>query len=255
LPFVFLFDYDTNTHYTNPGIFMQKSELLAVSDLVSELEQHFAASLAPRLRDMFISFIQESFSTAAAFEKACELVVCHEAGYGRFPPFSRFLDLYREHSGSASGAYSEYKALPSSSDPTDRSYRCLCCLDQELLPPFILARHFGIENNSAPEAYRCGRCSAGNDHSPAYCKNMHRDECENAHNDELKLRAETRGDIARLKAKVHVSGFLMRPQFRSEAIAEAEAREINLSIIGVTQNADHGERGQPRGLERGDRRL
>jgi hypothetical protein len=69
----------------------------------------------------------------------------------------------------------------------------------------------------------------------------------------------TGNDIERLKAKVVVSEFFKAsswgPRYLQEAIAEAEARGIDLSAIGVTKNADHGESGQPRGFERGDRFL
>jgi hypothetical protein len=203
LPFVFSFDYNTITHYTELGIFMQKSELLEVSGLVSELEQHFGVPLTPMLRSRFMDFVLESFPTSESFATACWLVAAHDPGYGRFPPFARFLEAYQKNNEAIRPEYNQYKDLGG----------------KNLLPP---AQERGVFDRWTEPV--------------------------------------TGNDIERLKAKVVVSEFFKAsswgPRYLQEAIAEAEARGIDLETIGVIDAAAHDRIGeQPRGFERGDRRL
>lgn len=136
--------------------------------LLSELETHFNKALSPRMREAFVRFALENFETFENFEKAAELVAASVISFGLFPPFPRFLELYREWRQTNRGAYAEFKALPQS-------------------------RNDGY---------------SGPDH-----------------------------DVVRLKAKVHVAGFLKRPDFRAEAIDEANMKGIDLAAIGVFEVA------------------
>jgi hypothetical protein len=138
-----------------------------IDDLRQELEAHFLKALSPRMREAFARFALENFETFENFEKACELVCAQEITFGRFPIFPRFLELYREHRRTSTGAYAEYKALP----PIASGY------------------------------------------------------------------SGTAHDVARRKAKVHVAGFLKRPDFRAEAIDEATMKGIDLAEIGIFENA------------------
>lgn len=145
---------------------MDKSNVDQANELRAELEAHFNKALSPRMREAFSRFALENFETFENFEKAAELVAANVISFGLFPPFPKFLELYREHRQANTGAYAEYKALPPSTD-----------------------------GYSGPA-----------------------------------------NDVARLKAKVHVAGFLKRPDFRAETIDEATMKGIDLASIGVFGN-------------------
>lgn len=218
---------------------MDKIQKGKIDELRAELEAHFNKALSPRMREAFVRFALENFETFENFEKAAELVASNVISFGLFPPFPKFLELYREHRQANTGAYAEYKALPSASGESGYSYRCLCCLDQGLIPNYLLVR-YGIteDNNTSPYAYRCQRCSAGRQQNDLYCRNIRQDECDRIHEEERRLRQSPPNDIARLKAKVHVAGFLKRPDFRAEAIDEATLKGIDLASIGVLENVE-----------------
>lgn len=146
---------------------MDKIQKGKIDELRAELEAHFNKALSPRMREAFVRFALENFETFENFEKAAELVAANVISFGLFPPFPKFLELYREWRQTNTGAYAEYKALP----PSTNGYS-----------------------------------------GPAH-------------------------DVARLKAKVHVTGFLKRPNFRAEAIEEATMKGIDLAEIGVFENA------------------
>ena len=147
---------------------MDKSNVEQVNELRAELEVHFNKALSPRMREAFVRFALENFETFENFEKSAELVCASVVAFGLFPPFPKFLDLYREWRQANTGAYAEYKAL----SPSTNGYSGL------------------------------------------------------AH------------DVARLKAEVHVAGFLKRPNFRAEAIEEATMKGIDLAEIGVFNHVE-----------------
>lgn len=213
---------------------MKASEKLKIDELRQELEQHFGRELSPRMRTSFAKFALENFADFAAFEKACELVCANEVTYGCFPTFPRFQELYREWRATNTGAYAEHKTLPAVQPENGYSYRCLCCLDNGLIPNYLLQRYLNInDNNISPYPYRCQRCNAGLQIDGLYCRNVLKEECDRIHDEEIQLRRSAPNDIARLKAKIQVAGFLKRPEFRKEAIEEATLKGIDFALLGL----------------------
>jgi len=212
--------------------------------VVGSLESFYHASLDEYTQDAFYLYCKETFVVISRFEKAVNLVMAHEPKGKGFPPFaafgSRFADFMRgEQAAERQAVEAEQlernRVLPGK--PLDVSYHCLCCLDSGLLPDFNLEEYLNIKNHPVPQAYACTRCDLHHKFPYNAVRHVSQNDCEQIHQAELERRRETdlQKTIARLKSKIQVAVYLKQPQFRDQAIAEANARQIPLNLIGAAQ--------------------
>lgn len=217
-------------------------DLKRVDDCKRKIEDWYGVTLPDDIGKMFVKFCLENFQNIAQLEKATDLLIQNEPNYGRIPAFKRMVELFREYMQFSKPAYQSPEpkalALPAAKGTVQEVfYRCLCCLDSGLLSNPTLETYLCIQNGRQPHPYACTRCDEHLKYMYSAVRHVAQPDCERIHQAELKRRktADQSQAIARLKGKIAVAGYLNRPEFREQAIAEAQKRGIPLDLIGVVQ--------------------
>jgi hypothetical protein len=169
-------------------------DLKRVDDCKRKLEDWYGVTLSDDLGKMFVKFCIENFQGIAQVERATDLLIQNEPNYGRMPAFKRMKDLFSEYM-----------------QPQQRPEYQVVDASTFALPP---AKERGVNER---------------DWTPLTSEEI------------ATARWGTKHPvIERLKAKVHVSQFFKSQaalphgqRYREEAIAEANARNIPLDLIGV----------------------
>ncbi|MGL5062922.1 MAG: hypothetical protein ACRC62_23340 [Microcoleus sp.] len=211
-----------------------------IENCLNKLESWFNQELSNDLRITFVKFCLDNFEGIAQIEKAVELVIAHETNYGRFPNLNRMVELFRDYQRTKVGVYQapvdREKVLQRGMEREEVAYSCLCCEDGGLLSNFTLERYLNVHNTLKLDAYSCGRCFAS-PIDPKFTKQVSQADSNEIHQYELDRRRDIsrQANVSRLEAKIKVAEFLNRPDFRHEAIKEAEALNIPLQMIGVLE--------------------
>lgn len=213
-----------------------------VIECLRRLESWYGVTLSPDVAQLFYTFCLENFRGMAQLDKAVELLITHEPNRGRIPNLQRLREVFDEYMRHNTGAYCEPNpsalALPAAKDEPSGgiAYRCLCCLDTGLLSNFVLETYLAIVNHPQPQPYQCTRCYVRFS-NPLNVFEVDKPTCENIHQQELRRRqAEHQNVASRLKAKVQVSKYLHQPALLTQAVEEANRRQIPLTEIGITQS-------------------
>ena len=170
-------------------------DLKRVDDCKQKLEDWYGVTLSDDLGKMFVKFCLENFQGIAQVERATDLLIQNEPNYGRMPAFGRMRELFTEYMKSSRPEYKEVDTSALALPPA--AERGANPKDwTPLTPEEIAAARWGTKH-------------------PV---------------------------IERLKAKVYVAQFFKSQaalphgqRYREEAIAEANARNIPLDLIGVVQ--------------------
>lgn len=211
-----------------------------IGNCLIKLQDFYKAPLSRGLQEEFVEFCLDNFQGIAQVEKATSLLIQNEPNYGRFPSFGRLVEVFQEYMQYDRPAYKTplptSLALPTAKGTVQEVfYRCLCCLDSGLLSNPTLETYLGIQNGRQPQAYACTRCDEHLNYRYSAVRHVAQPDCEQIHQAELQRRkaVDQSQEIARLKAKIKVAAYLNRPEFREQAIAEAEKRGIPLDQIGI----------------------